>query len=433
MALDPRTARFGQQLRRPALPSALGYRGYRLFIAGRIARNSGSWIQTVALSWLVLKLTNDAVLLGAVAAAQSLPLVLLATTGGLIADQLPARRILLSLHIGFTFVALALALVTFSGTVTVPILIVLAIALGLLNAIELPTRPVMIAGLVTRADLHNAIPLDSASYVGPRVLGPVIAGAAIVSFGIAWCFLIAAMLTALAWVLLLAIPAGEGRPRSVASATAPGPISRIRFALAYVRAHRVLLLSLTVVGLVVNLALNFNVVLPVLARDVLLVDADRYGYLFAASGVGGLAAALLLALAPPPSVRRLFAAAIALGLTEIALGLTPIYVVAFGAMVLSGASTTALTQTANVLIQSNVDDPVRGRVMSLYATIVALGDSAPIGAMIAGVLTKSLGAAAAFLVLGASAVAIGAGAAFAFGRQTWHEADLTAPHAVTHH
>ena len=276
---------------------ALRHRNYRLFFAGQGTSLIGTWMMTVAQSWLVLQLTGDPLVLGVVAAVQFTPVLVLGLFGGVIADSLPKRRTLVMTQ-GFAMVlGLIMSALVLTNTVQVWHVMVIAFLLGCRNAIDMPTRQAFAVEMVGREDIGNAVALNSAMFNGARVIGPAVAGITIGAFGVGPAFLIDCAL----------VPGGHPRPaRDARARTAHasgdraagvghGRLRHLREGLGYVRRTKVVLIATLVIGLVSTFGMNFTVVIPPLTQFVLHSDATGYGFLMAATGVGSILSALTIA------------------------------------------------------------------------------------------------------------------------------------------
>jgi MFS family permease len=390
---------------------AFRHRNYQLFFGGQLVSLIGTWMQQVAQAWLVLELTNDVFWLGVVAAAQFVPVMVFGLFGGVLADALPKRQTIFVVQAVMMVLAAILAVLTLTGLVEVWMIIVLALLLGTANAIDMPVRQSFVVEIVGRGDIGNAVALNSAMFNAARVVGPAVAGLTIGAFGSGTAFAInaasfAGVLVALAAMdpTALRTPDLPPRPRS-----APQVIEQLREGIAYVRHTPPVLLAILIIGLVSTFGMNFSVVIPALARDVLGTDASGYGFLMTASGVGSLIAAAWLAVSGGlPRVGRMVGGAIALGLAEILLAVSNLFSVSVLLMVIVGFGGITMAATANTMIQLNVPDALRGRAMSVYTTVFA--GSTPIGGLLFGWLASVAGVALAVAVGGIGAVVAGLGA-----------------------
>lgn len=388
---------------------AFRHRNFRIWYGGQLVSLVGTWMQSIAQGWLVLELTGDPLMLGFVAAAQFLPVVILGLFGGLIADGLPKRATLIVVQAFAMVLAFVLFGLTVSGVVEVWHVLVLAALLGVSNSIEFPTRQSFAIEMVGRADVGNAVALGAAAFNGARVLGPALAGLAIGTLGIAPAFLINGLSYLAVLASLFALRAAEmdtpprlPRPRTLAAVAA-----NLREGLSFVRRTPLVLLATAVLGLSATFGMNFQVLVPPLARDVLGSDAAGFGFLMAASGIGSLIAALGIAFSGRAGPWVVVLGALTMGLAEIVLGLSRWYPLSLAMMLIAGFGAIAMAATANTTIQLTVPDALRGRVMSVYTTTFA--GSVPLGGLAAGAIASGFGADVAMGVGGAATAAVGIG------------------------
>jgi MFS family permease len=390
---------------------AFRHRNYQLFFGGQLISLVGTWMQQVAQAWLVLELTGDALWLGVVAAAQFVPVMIFGLFGGLLADALPKRQTAFATQAVMMTLAAILAVLTLSGVVEVWMIVVLALLLGCANAIDMPVRQSFVVEIVGRTDIGNAVALNSAMFNAARILGPAVAGLTIGAFGSGVAFAInaasfAAVLVALAAMdgSALRTPELPPRPRSAGQV-----VEQLREGIGYVRHTPPVLLAILVIGLVSTFGMNFSVVIPALAKEVLGLQAEGYGFLMAASGVGSLLAAGWLAVSGGlPRTGGLVGGAIALGVAEVLLAVSNLFPVAILLMVVVGFGGITMAATANTMIQLNVPDTLRGRAMSVYTTVFA--GSTPIGGLLFGWLASAAGVAIAVAAGGLGALLVGMGA-----------------------
>ncbi|MGQ9687845.1 MAG: MFS transporter [Desulfobaccales bacterium] len=379
--------------------AALRHRNFRLFYQGQAVSLLGSWMQTVALSWLVLILTDSSFYLGFVSALQTLPILIFSFLGGVVADQAHKHRLLYLTQGGMMAVALALGVLVASDLVNIWLLCVLVFLAGTALAFDIPIRQAFIMDLVGKADLPNAIALNSTMFNGTRVVGPALAGLLIAQVGLANCFFLNALsflavLLALFW---MEVPQPVATPRlSVREA--------LRELKDFVKEHQNLKLILILMTAVSVLGHSYHVLVPILARDVLGAGPRGFGLLMAVNGLGaflgGLALARRLTRRPPmPS----FLGGLALFLGGLLLlSLSRNYYLALGAMGFTGVGMVAQLSTGNSLLQLNVPDQMRGRIMSVYSLIII--GSVPFGSMLYGIVATYLGPGLA-LTLGSLAAA----------------------------
>ena len=391
-----------------SIGASLAHRNFRLFFAGQLVSLVGTWMQTVAQGWLVLTLTDDPFALGVVTACQFLPVLLFGLFGGVIADALPKRQTLIVTQIVALILALTLGILVVTNLVQVWMIYLLAIVLGFVNAVEMPVRQSFVVEMVGRPDVANAIALNSATFNLARIVGPAVAGLVIGLVGIAACFFLNAssFLAVLVAYLLMRDSELLPSPRIAVPRSVSAIATQLSEGLGYVRRTPTVRLAIVTLGVVATAGMNFSVLVPVYAKDTLGGNATTYGFLMAATGVGSLTCALMIAGGMRPTLRLLVGGAAVLGTSLITLALIKNELVALPVMLLLGWSVIAIAATTNTLIQMTVPDRLRGRVMSIYTTVFA--GSSPIGGLIAGAIAAAAGVAAALAVGGA--VSIGAAA-----------------------
>ncbi len=387
------------------------HRNFRLWYAGQSVSLIGTWMQSVAQSWLVLELTGDPFLIGVVFAAQFLPVLVLGLFGGLVADALPKRPTLVATQIAMMTLAFALFALTVTGLVEVWMVIALALLLGLCNAVDMPVRQAFSIEMVGRQDVAAAVALNAAIFNGARIIGPAVAGLVIAAVGVPAAFLVNGLSFSAVIVALLLMRPEElepapavARPRSV-----PEVVGALGEGLGYVRRTPVVLVALVVVGSASTFGMNFIILAPVYARDVLGLGAEGYGFLMAASGVGSLTAALWLAFVGTPRPIRMAAGATLLGVALILLGISGLFLISIALMAAAGFGAITMLTSGNSTIQVVVPDELRGRVMSVYGTVFI--GSAPIGNLIIGALASAAGVGAGFIVGGGVTLAVALAAA----------------------
>ena len=386
--------------------SALRHRNFRLFWSGQLISLVGTWMQNIAQSWLILTLTGSPFMLGVVTAAQFAPILVFGLFGGIVADSLPKRRTLVATQTVAMLLAFLLAFLTLTHTVQVWQVVLIAFALGCSSAVDMPTRQAFVIEMVGREDIGNAVALNSASFNAARIVGPAVAGILIGVFDIGIAFLLNGLSFLAVIASLLAMRPVDLRPavQTAIPRTARAVSANLAEGLTYVRRTPVVLLAVGVVGLVSTVAMNFGVVVPAFAKDVLGTDADGYGFLMAAAGVGSLMAALTIAFHSRPDPRVIVAGAAVLGVLEMALGFTRAMPLALVCMFGIGAGAISMAAMANTTIQLNVPDGLRGRVLAVYATVFA--GSTPIGGLAFGALAAAVGAALAITIGGAIALVV---------------------------
>jgi MFS family permease len=391
---------------------AFRHRNYRLFFGGQLVSLIGTWMQQVAQAWLVLQLTHDPLWLGIVSVAQFGPVIIFGLFGGVIADQLPKRKTLLVTQT----VAMVLAFVLFGLTVTGVVqlwhVMILAVVLGVNNAVDMPTRQSFAVEMVGREDVTNAVGLSSAQFNASRVIGPAVAGLLIGAFDISIAFLINAVSYLAVIAAYLAMREHELRPIEPVArpTTVRGVFDNLAEGARYVRNTPLVLLSITVVGLVATFGMNFQVLIPPLADNVLHVGASGYGFLMAASGVGSTVAALSVAFRRKVGPKPIVIGAIALGLGSVIVALSTSFPISLLAMIIVGAGGIAMAVTANTTIQMSVPDQLRGRVMSVYTTVFA--GSVPAGGLLMGAIASGWGVPLSLMIGAVLSLVVGVGGWF---------------------
>jgi MFS family permease len=400
-------------MRLPQGLAAFQHRNYRLFWFGQLISVTGTWMQSLAQAWLVLTLTDSAFKLGLVSVFQFAPMLVFGLLAGMLADRLPKRKLLVVTQSLSGVLAGVLALLVFTDRVQLWHVYALALGLGVVNAFDMTTRQAFVVDMVGKEHLMNAIALNSSLFNAARIIGPAIAGLLLAVFGPGICFLINALsyIAVVAGLLAMRL---EHRP---ARMTSRG-LQQIREGLTYVRATPAVLLPMALVGFVATFGINFNVWIPLLAKQNLHAGASGFGLLMAASGVGSLIGALALAffMQGPKRLWMLGMAAL-LGVLELGLALAgaiplalPIAMLLLAGIGFASSSTMA---TANTTVQTNSPDELRGRVMSVYMTINT--GTAPFGGLIAGGMASRYGTPAS-LALGGLVTLLAAGAALGGGR-----------------
>jgi MFS family permease len=366
--------------------AALRHRNFRLFYAGQLISLTGSWMQSVAFSWLVLVLTNSSFYLGLVGALQTLPVLLFSFLGGVVADHTNKLKLLFLTQAALMLLALALGILVELNVVQIWDLCLIVFLSGTVMAFDIPVRQAFIVELVGKPDLPNAIALNSTLFNATRVAGPAVGGVVIAAVSLANCFFLnaASFLAVLLALFLMRLPRVPPTPWKPF-------LHAWKELLEYLLARRELRLVLLLMTAVAVLAMPYYVLLPILARDVLGVGPRGFGLLMAVSGLGaflgGLTLARRLQRRPPmPS----FLGGLAMFLAGLmALGLCRNYYAALGCMFLAGFGMVTLLSTGNTLLQLNVPDALRGRLMSLFGLIVM--GFAPVGSMIYGVVAHYTG------------------------------------------
>jgi MFS family permease len=386
---------------------ALRHRNFRLFLGGQIVSLAGTWMQSVALSWLVYRLTRSPFLLGLVGFAGQIPSLLLAPFAGVWADHGNRRRIVIGTQALAMVQALLLAALVLSGRVTVGQLVALSVFLGLVNGLDIPTRQAFLVEMVPgREDLANAIALNSSVFNAARLVGPAVAGVMIGLVGEGMVFLLNGLSYIAVIGALLAMKLGPPAARRGLDVPMGRRLAEgFRYAFGFPPIRALILL----VGVVSLLGVPFTVLLPVFATEVLGGGANTLGFLMAASGVGALAGALYLA--GRRTVRGLgdviLAAVVLFGSSLIGFGSSRMTALSMAALFGAGLGMMVQMASTNTILQTIVDDDKRGRVMSFYS--MAFMGMVPFGSLLAGTLASRIGAPRTVMLGGAACLLAAAG------------------------
>jgi MFS family permease len=388
----------------PRLLRALRHRNYRLFFSGQSVSLIGTWITRVATSWLVYRLTGSALLLGVVGFCGQIPTLLLSPVAGVLVDRHDRHRILVITQILSALQSLALALLALPGIITVGEILFLQVVQGVINAFDTPARQSFIVDMIEdRADLPNAIALNSTMVNGSRIIGPSIGGVIIAAVGEGWCFMIDAISYVAVIASLVAMHvAKKQRPEQTTRV-----VEELRAGFQYVTRSVPMRSALLLLALVATMGMPYTVLMPAIASGVLHGGAHTLGFLMTASGLGALAGALYLA--SRNSVlglgRAMVVATIAFGVGLVAFSLSHVVWLSLLLLPIVGGGMMVETASTNTILQTIVEERMRGRVMSFY-TMAFLG-TAPLGSLIAGVAANRIGAPMTIFFGGLACVAAG--------------------------
>jgi len=380
---------------------ALHHKNYRLFFGGQSISLIGTWMQQIAMSWLVYRLTNSALLLGVVGFSSQIPIFLFASIAGVYADRWNRHRILVVTQILAMIQALILAFLTLIGAIHVWHIIVLSIFLGVINAFDMPTRQSFIVELIEKPeDLGNAIALNSFMFNGARLVGPAVAGILIGLLGEGICFLINGISFFGIIFALMAIKVPERKKIVRTSRIWQDLKEGYTYAFGFAPI-RYLLLQ---VGLMSFMGMSFTVLMPIFAKDILHGGPHTLGFLMAASGIGALAGAIYLASRQTIlGLGRLIATASAIfGIGLIAFSLSQVLIISLSMMFITGLGMIVQMASSNTILQSIVEEDKRGRVMSIYAT--AFIGMAPLGNLFTGTMASWIGAPNTLIVSGLACI-----------------------------
>jgi MFS family permease len=376
---------------------------YRRYFAGQLISLSGTWMQTVAAIWLVLSLTGSGVAVGMTTALQFLPMLLLGAWGGLLADRVPKRRLLIATQALMAIPAVGLFAVTATGVVTPWMVYLGVLAMGTVNAVDNPTRQSFVFEMVGPDRVVNAVSLNSVIVQVARLAGPALAGLLIAGFGVVACFGLNALTFLAMIVALWGMDPGRLHTEPV-SGREPGAI---RAALRYVRRTPELAVPLALMALVGTLGFNFQVVLPLLAKFSFGGGATTYAAMVSAMAAGSIVGALVNGAHGRTGPRLIAGGALAFGILGLLSASMPTMALEIPVLALLGAAAVTFAATINSTLQLAVSPEMRGRVMALYS-VVFLG-STPIGGPLVGWLSEAYDPRVALLLAGAA----GLSAAFA--------------------
>lgn len=365
--------------------SSLSERNFRLFVTGQLVSMTGTWMQTVALGWLVLELTGSGVSVGITLGLQFLPMLMFGMWGGLLADRYDKRRILMFSQTAMGIVAVALFALSATESATIELVYLLTFLTGCATALDNPARQAFVTEMVGSEEVANAVSLNSAVFNASRILGPAAAGVLITTVGIPPSFLINGVsYLAVVGALMLMDP-------TVLRRRAPAERSKrqVREGLAYVWRTPRLRYTILMMLLVSTFGINFSVVLPLMARFAFDKGAAAFGILTSSMAVGALVGALVNAARAKPTRRLLIGSAASFGALVVLASLAPSMTVLALMLVPIGTATITFIATANTTLQLTSSDDMRGRVMALHG-LVFLG-STPIGAPIIGWISETWG------------------------------------------
>jgi MFS family permease len=377
------------------------HRNYRLFFTGQLVSVAGTWMQNIALAWLVIQLSSSALAVGALAFCRFLPFLLLGLVAGVVVDRFDTRRLLIATQASAMVVSVALAVVTLAGVASLTVVYALAAVGGLVLVFDSPGRQTLTFQMVGPSELPNAVALNSGLFNASRVLGPALAGIAIAAVGVGLCFVINAISFLAVLVALRVMREDELTP--VAKSRDTRVLAGIREGVAWSVRSPLALTVLSVVMVVATVGFNFNVLVPLLASQTLHVGAGMFGVLSASFGLGALAGALMTATLGRASPRTFAAGALGFSLSMLALAPVRTPGIALVLLFALGLGFSLFTASANALVQLASPDHLRGRVVSLY--LFAFVGLAPIGGLVSGWLADRGGTELAFTVAGLAGVA----------------------------
>lgn len=402
--------------------SALRHRNFRLFFFGQLISLVGTWMQTLAQSWLVYSLSHSPFQLGVVNTFQFAPILLVSLFAGIVVDRFPRRRVVIITQLSFLVLAVTLGVLVLSHQVQIWHVYLIAALSGTVNAFDIPARQAFMIEMVGKEDLLNGIALNSSIFNASRIFGPALAALLIARVDVGVCFLINAASYVAALIGLLMMDLAP-----VARSTMPHrqPLRQIGEGLSYIRNNERTWLVFVLVAVLNAFGVPMYVTLmPVFATQVLHADVSGLGTLSACVGLGALVGAILLAYIPPGPIRGriMLSAAIVFSVSLAIFGLSPSLLVSSLLLVIIGYAIVSVNSAGNALVQEHLLDSLRGRVMSVWS-LVLLG-LGPVGSFIAGTIAEHFGAPLAVLLGGAICLV----AAIAMNMRAWrHHVMVTLP------
>ncbi|HSF61877.1 MAG TPA: MFS transporter [Gaiellaceae bacterium] len=388
-------------LRTRTFRSLRRHRNYRIFFTGQLVSLAGTWMQNVALAWLVLELSGSPIAVGTLAFARFVPFTVFGLVAGVVADRMDSRRLVIWTQAVAMAISIALALVTLTGSASLPIVYVLAALGGIALAFDAPGRQSLTFQMVGRRELPNAVALNTGLFNGSRIVGPAIAGLVIATAGTGICFALNAVSFLAVLAALALIRDEELHP--VEKDPSTRVVDGLRRAFAFAWASPQLRSVLGVVTVVSMVGFNFHVLVPLLAADTVHVGPEGFGLLSASFGLGALVGALTTATFRGASWRLFATGTTAFGVLALVLAPVEDAVLAGILLFAIGISFTLFTANANALVQLDAPDHLRGRLIGLY--LFAFVGTAPVGGLFAGWLADVGGTALAFAVAGVTALA----------------------------
>ena len=384
-------------------------RNYRIYLIGQSISLTGTWMQTVAQAWLVLKLTGSGTALGFVVALQFLPVLLFGAFGGVIADRMPKRRLLLITQVSFGLLALLLGTLTATNAVTLWMVYVVAFCFGCVTALDNPARQTFVLEMVGRDHLPNAVTLNTVNINMARVIGPALAGVVIALTGIAPCFFLNAASYIAVIAALLMMRVSELRPLPAQ----PRAKGQLRDGFRYVWSSPQLRTPLIMMAVVGTLAYEFQVILPLVAKYTFGGDAATYGLMTGAMGIGAVIGGLFTASRQRTGDGPLIKATLVFGALIITAAIMPSLPTMVLLLVGVGAGSVTFLARANSTMQLRADPAYQGRVMALWA--VAFIGTTPIGGPIIGWIGQNIGPRWGMVVGGTATLLAGIWGWYALG------------------
>lgn len=380
---------------------ALTHRDYRLFWTGQCISLIGTWMQTVGQAWLVYQITDSSFKLGIISALQFVPMLLFSLPVGAFIDRHSKKKLLFIVQSIMAVNAFVLAFLVWNGTASYGTIALQALLLGGLNCIDMPVRQSYMVDLASKEHLMNAIALNSTVFNAARVIGPAVAGLAFSYFGATVCFLING-LSFIPVLFNISRIQKDGKSSTVKSDI--NMYHEIWEGLKYIASNPIVNTTILMLAFSNTIIMNFNVLVPVMAKTVLNGDSRAYGFLLTALGLGAFSGALLLAVTSYKGlkIKSLMAAFMSLSIFVFIIGYQTKFLYAFLMFMLAGWSMTTALSSSNTFIQTNSPDGMRGRIMSVYALV--MGGAVPFGSMYAGTMAENFGVGFTFKVSGMAGI-----------------------------
>jgi MFS family permease len=361
----------------------------------------GTWIQTTAQSWLVFQLTRSAFLLGFVGFLNTMPLLLLSLFGGVLADRINKKKILIATQSAFMALAFLLAALTQAKLVTPGQIMLIALLNGVVMAFDAPSRQAVVVELVGKTHLPNAIALNSVAFNSSRIIGPALAGILIASIGMSGCFYLNGISFLAVIIALFLIRVNSTEKHQIKKTI----VKDLKEGLIYVKNNRLILVLIAMVGMVSLFGLSYVILMPIFANDILKVGVKGLGLLMSFTGIGALIGALTLAGLGDFRYKGKFLiySSLIYSFSLILFSLSKVYVLSLAVLVMLGAASVSAVALINTILQARVPDTFRGRVMGVF--MITFAGFMPFGNLIAGSLSQAMGVSFTVLVSGIACMA----------------------------
>jgi MFS family permease len=367
--------------------SSLKVKNFRIYWFGMLVSLIGTWIQAVAQSWLVFELTDSALLLGVVGFLSAIPIFLLSLFGGVLADRMNKRNILIATQFAFMLLAFLLAVLTQMKLITPWQIMLIAVLNGVCMAFDAPSRQAVVVELAGKKHLFNAIALNSVAFNSSRVIGPALAGILVAYIGMSGCFYINGI-SFLAVIIALFLIRIDSNVAADKDKTA---LKDLKEGLIFIKNNRLVLALVTMVGIVSLFGVSYVILMPIFANDILKVGIKGLGLLMSASGFGALLGALVLARLGDFKYKGKFliVSSMVFSASLVLFSISKIYLLSLIALIFIGGASVAAIALINTILQTDVPDAFRGRVMSVF--MLTFAGIMPFGNLIAGSLAQALG------------------------------------------